>query len=206
MIDHNLYNSIIQVIEGIETDYQDNQGLLLTEDDFKCQIYKRVSSLMSIREETMDNNIYGSPIHTELPFYDDNDKLTIRPDITIFDPKELSILHGVRIYIKNNKLAYGKLPSKSCEFGGKTIVIEIKFYRGKSGISKKNLLSIEKDIVKILNLLQRHNRPASHNDILGIMVVFNKTDKKNRVLNRLITKYASHSRLRVVYGTGKVNI
>lgn len=204
MINNSLLNSIMQEIKNIESDFQSNQGLLLTEDDLKSQIYSRVSGLINMRQKTMDNHIWGSPLHTELPFYDNNGKLTIRPDITIFNPSEMSILHGVGIYIKGDKIAYGKLPSKSCEFGGKTIVIEIKFYRGKSGISKRSLLSVRKDVSKILRLMRRHNRPASHNDILGIMVVFNKTNKKIRLLNRLINKFASHPRLRVVYGTGRV--
>ena len=199
-INNELYAAIISQIAFIEKEYQRNQGLILSEDDLKCLIYERVRRLVPSKMPTTNQNIYASPLHTEIPFYDSNNQLTIRPDITVLNPKDLSIIHGFGESIQHRI----KLPSKGFQFGGKVIVIEIKYYRAKSGISVKSIDSIKKDIEKMLELKRRHNRPDRDNEILGIMVVFNKTNKKPEILDELIREYMSHEAIKVVYGTGNV--
>ena len=78
--------------------------------------------------------------------YDEEGKLTLVPDITILDPSGMSVKHGVSIRIKDNRLAYGRLPSKGFEFGGKAIIIEIKFEKSKKGISEYTVQKIREDL------------------------------------------------------------
>jgi hypothetical protein len=136
---------IESAIKSIEREYQYNQGLILTEGDLVALIYSRLRGLFQIfhpknnsglhwRMRTQDHHIFASPLHLEAPWYDENGKLTRRPDITILEPKQLSILHA---YGDGLKL----LPSKQFEFGGNAIIIEVKFVRQKSGVTRHALRS-----------------------------------------------------------------
>lgn len=205
MINHNLVNRIIAAIRHLENEYQSCQGLILSEDDLKCLIFKKICALIPTNNlPTADSDVTGSVLHTEIPFYDERGRLRLKPDITIFDPRGMSIKHGLSIRIGNNRLAYGKLPSKGFEFGGKAIVIEIKFCKRKQGITAEDTNKIKGDIDKITGLMQRHNRPQADNEILGIMVVFNKTNLVDRSFHLLQPHWVHIENPKFVYGTGNV--
>jgi len=121
---------IERAIRSIEAEYRCNKGLILTESDLASLVYARLRSLflnpsnssgLRWRMPTQDPSIRASPLHLEVPWYDDNNKLRIRPDITILDPAHLSILHRV-----DGKL---RLPSKQFQFEGNAIILELKFIR-----------------------------------------------------------------------------
>ena len=157
LINEQLLSRIERIIRDIEKEYRRTKGLILTEGDLKCLIYKRLASLFSNnlrpfsrfhhpiqvdhipawRAETIDNGIFASSVHTEIPWYNERGTLTIRPDITILEPSHLSILHG---------LDKPQLPSKQAEFGGQGIIVEIKFCRYKHGISQHFFMKIQKDL------------------------------------------------------------
>ena len=199
-----LEENIVREIKNIEDEYQNNQGLILSEDDLKCHIFRRVCDLIPNHNvRTANPEITGSPLHTEIRFYDENGKLNLVPDITVLDPAGMSIKHGMSIRIKDNRLAYGKLPSKGFEFGGKAIVIEIKFEKSKNGISETTVQKIKEDLEKIAGLMTRHNRPYEDNNIFGIMVIFNKTNIYPTSLEQLFQEYTAEN-LTIVYGTGNV--
>lgn len=205
MVNGNLVNRIIAAIRHLENEYRNSQGLILSEDDLKCLIFKKICALIPTNNlPTADSDVTGSALHTEIPFYDERGRLRLKPDITIFDPSGMSIKHGVSIRIKNNKLAYGKLPSKGFEFGGKAIVIEIKFFKTSKGITARDTQRIRGDINKINGLMQRHNRPQADNEILGIMVVFNKTNLFDRSFALLRADWSRMQNPKFVYGTGNV--
>lgn len=205
MVNRNLVNRIIAAIRHLENEYQNSQGLILSEDDLKCLIFKKICALIPTNNlSTADRDVTGSALHTEIPFYDETGRLRLKPDITIFNPRGMSIKHGLSIRIKNNKLAYGKLPSKGFEFGGKAIVIEIKFCKTSKGITVKDAEKIRGDIDKINNLMQRHNRPQADNEILGIIVVFNKTNLVDRNFALLRNDCSRMENPRFVYATGNV--
>ena len=199
-----LEENIVREIKNIEGEYQNNQGLILSEDDLKCHIFRRVYDLIPNHNvRTANPETTGSPLHSEIRFYDENGKLNLVPDITVLDPAGMSIKHGRSIRIKGNSLAYGKLPSKGFEFGGKAIVIEIKFEKSKNGISETTVQKIKKDLEKITGLMTRHNRPSIDNNIFGIMVIFNKTNNYPTSLKQLFQEYTAEN-LTIVYGTGNV--
>ena len=205
MLNSRFVNRIISEVRQIESEYQNNKGLILSEDDLKCLIYSRIYGMFpNVRYPTLDDDITGSPLHSEIPFYDSNGKLRIKPDITIFDPSEMSIKHGVSMLIRNNKFFYGSLPTKEFEFAGKAIVIEIKFIKKKRGLSFKDTEKIKIDIDKILGLMNRRNRPNTDNNIYGIMVVFNKTSQFDESFGQLLERYRNNNNPRLVYGTGNV--
>ena len=200
-----LEEKIITEIESIAVEYKSNQGLILSEDDLKCHIFRKLYNLFPNHSvATHDYEITASPLHTEIRFYDENGKLSLIPDITILDPAGMSIKHGMSIRIKDNRLAYGKLPSKGFEFGGKAIVIEIKYEKTKNGISGATVQKIKNDLDKISRLMQRHNRPQEDNNIFGIMIVFNKTNKVDQSFWQLLQCYQNNADIKIIYGTGDV--
>ena len=191
---------IIEEIKVIEQDYQQCQGLVLSEDDLKCHIFRRLYDKISDHNiPTINRGISGSPLHTEVRFYDRQGKLSIIPDITILDPRGMSVKHACSVREDNGHLAYGRLPSKGFEFRGKTIIIEIKFVKSNKGISSSFQDKIRVDLEKIRSLQTRHT-----NNILGVMVVFNKTNIKPQSLEQLFEEFRSDDLL-IYYGTGKVD-
>lgn len=203
-INDTLIEKIVEAIRSLEREYRQNQGLILSESDLKCLIYKKISDLLPQKLPTADDNITGSPLHSEIPFYDENDKLRLRPDITILDPRLMSIKHGISVCFKNGELTYGQLPSKGFEFGGRAIVIEIKFYKSKSGIQYRNMETIKKDVEKISRLRRRDNHHNEDNKIFGMIVIFNKGNKCHKSFHRFLGQYSRKVGLRVIYCEGNV--
>ena len=112
-----------------------------------------------------------------------------------------------------NGFGFGKLPAKAFEFDrGKAIVIEIKFIKCKNGISATAVKKIKNDLEKISMLMKMHNRPNEDNNIFGIMVIFNKTNKYDQSFELLLPKYGTNTNintnkyenLTIIYGTGNV--
>jgi hypothetical protein len=72
--------------------------MILSEDDLKCHLFRLLyeEERISQRQRTMDNDIWGTRIHTEIKFFNADIKLLDRPDITILSPKNRSILHSIQ--------------------------------------------------------------------------------------------------------------
>lgn len=194
-------------VEWVEAEYQRAQGMILTEDDLKVAFFRMLAAkypkLMK-SQRTKDNGILAPMLHTELSWYNENDKLTIKPDITILEPEHLSILKGVDGM---------KLPSKQYSFGGNAVLIELKFIRRKKGIIGKDLITppqntIKGDIEKIKRLFRRlENRSASYK-IFCFFIVFNKTDKKCEEFSQLLQSVNEEGRdeYKMIYATGNVRV
>lgn len=196
---------IISQITELESDYQENKALILSEDDLKCQIFRKIYPLFDHNQVTMDNNIKGSPLHTEIKFFDENGKLSLIPDITVLNPNDLSIIHAVKFRITSRGIKYKRTSSKEFEFAGDTIIIELKFCKNKTGISQSNVVSYEKDINKIKRIQEIVNtRSEGRNKVFGIFVIFNKTNIANTEFQRFMLSNQSLSELRVIYGTGNL--
>ncbi len=205
-LNNNFTPKIEDIIRNIENEYQHNQGLILTESDLASLIYCRLRGLflsrfrrnnsgLHWRMRTQDPHIFASPVHLEAPWYDDNEKLKIRPDITILEPDQLSILHR-----------YGdglRLPSKQFEFSGNAIILELKFIRYKSGITPHALEEIRRDFDKIEKLRRRRNTELM-NSIYCFFVVFNKTDNRCPEFDEYLSRRAQGNWYKYIYGTGKV--
>lgn len=206
MINNDLIKNIILKIKELESEYQNNQGLILSESDLKCQLYKKIYPLLSHNITTMDSHIKGSSLHTEIKFFDEKYSLSLVPDITILNPEYLSILHSVRYIITSSGIKYKKASSKEFEFGGDTIIIELKFCKNKTGITNSKILSYKRDIQKIIQIQNIiNNRSDGKNRVLGIFVIFNKTDKKVSQFNDFWGNFSNIDDLELIYGSGKVN-
>lgn len=196
--------SVISAIRSIEEEYQQKQALILTESDLQCIIYHKLYRHFSNAEKIIDKNIEGIALHGEISWYDEHGMLRIRPDITILNPSRLSIKQGISLRMKGNRFAYGVLPRKGCVFHGGAIIIEAKFVRKKKGITETDIRKFDYDIRKILSLFTRLRDSNAGNDLYGILVVFNRTNKGKRLVDELRSQYSDNSRLHLLYGTGKV--
>lgn len=198
---------IVAAVEEIGADYQSSQGLILSEDDLKCHIFRKMYDLITDHSiHTYNREVKGSPLHTEIRFYDEHGKLCLIPDITILDPKNMTIKHGLSIRVKNNKFSYGELPRKQFEFGGKSTIIEIKFFKDKDGISASDVQKVRDDVEKIQRIMEINSDEDGNHGLNGVMVVFNKTNKKDTSFDNYIATQARQDNLEFVYCTGNVQI
>lgn len=195
--------SILIKISELEREYQDCQGLILSEDDLKCQLFSKLTTVCNNDNETIDSGIKGSPLHSEINFFNEKGELKLRPDISIIEPNELSILHSVNLTVKNNRIYFERTSGKEFEFSGNTIIIELKFCKNKSGINSRHIKTYLKDIEKIQRLQNIINVNSHGNyKILGVFVIFNKTNLKASGFDD-VCKLENES-LRIFYGTGNL--
>ncbi|MGF7036877.1 hypothetical protein [Mucilaginibacter lappiensis] len=205
-IDEALVAKILTEIKLLEIEYQSNQAMILTEDDLKCNLFARLKPLMPSRMPTINKDNYGSPIHTEVKFYDEKGFLTLVPDITIVHPRHLSIFHSVEFKIEATRNRnFGKLPSKSFELGGHTIIIELKFCRNTKGIQDEEVNTYQADLDKISRLQNIVRARSNGNDRLyGIFAFFNKTDLGKEKFEQMVSANTNPS-LHILYNSGKVD-
>jgi hypothetical protein len=199
---------IEQLIHNIEREYRCNQGLILTEDDLAGLIYGRLryffrnpstayGSGLHWCMHTQDHKIAASPVHLEVPWYDSEGYLRIRPDITILEPDQLSILHR-----------YGdglKLPSKQFEFAGNAIIMELKFVRQKAGITENIMKDIRNDFNKIQDSLIGQRNTNLRKNLYCFFVVFNKTDKKCASFDQYLVDHGEGAWYKYIYCSGQVS-
>jgi len=200
-LDFSIRPIIEDKIKEIEDEFQQTQGLILTEDDLKCLLYMKLMEIpkLSKMTRTKDPHIFANSIHTEVSWYDENKKLTIKPDITILEPKNLSILHGCYDYD-------AQLPSKQFEFYGKAIILELKFIRNKTGIRNATLDGpIRKDFEKIERLFERLESQGKPDEVFCYFVIFSKTNTKCRDFDSFIEQNEQSNRHKIIYATGKVH-
>lgn len=202
--------AIESTIGQIESEFRSTQGMILTEDDLKCRIYATLSenhpSLVEAKE-TSDQHVRAPMLHTELSWYDENGKLTIKPDITILDPRYLSIISGEDGI---------KLPSKQYSFRGDAVLMELKFIRRSDGIIDRDLTqpttpplnTIKADVEKIKGLFSRLEHQGAPYDLFCYFVVFNKTDKRCPKFDKFLreTNYEGQGKYKMIYATGNVEL
>ena len=85
-----------KIIESFASEYQVCQGLILTEDDLKCLLFSKILEVLKDNElsrtQTSDQGgTYASPLHSETKLLNNDQKLSIRPDITIVDTSHISL-------------------------------------------------------------------------------------------------------------------
>lgn len=164
------------LIRELASQFKDVPGLLLNEDDLKCQLVARLATIDTLRNpvESADPGYFASAVHSEVPWFDEDGHLTMRPDITITDPRKLSILHAM-----DDGFELGSpspLPRKAVHFVGDSILLELKFYRGKNGVPTRSADSIRSDMKKMSDLIAR-GRSVDGIFLHGIMVVFSRYDR-----------------------------
>jgi len=215
---NNLLPQLDQVIDEIGLDYHAAPGLILTEDDLKCLLYKKLTAMPGLSEPvlTQDRYIRGTPVHAEVSWYGETRTLCIKPDITIIEPEHLSILHG---YVPN----YGAhmkgphrppperarrptppLPSKQFEFGGKAVIFELKFAR--KGMTDAMFRLIRMDFQKMMRLFEILDRRWEGDSVFGYMVIFNKYREglEGTELGDLIREHGASRRHKILYKAGRL--
>jgi hypothetical protein len=205
-IDTPILDAVAAEIRSLEQEFKLHKALLLTEDDLQCHLFGRLRARYPGYIPTMDQGTDGLAIHSEVKFYDANGKLTLIPDLCIIPPGELSIYASVmygttpRTILRRNKL-----PSKGFEFSGDALAIELKYCRKKSGINDKDIAHYQLDFDKLKGLADlRHSRTQGQNHLLGVVAIFNKTDKGRTLVERFI-QGNQHPKIRILYCTGDVN-
>lgn len=100
-----------------------------------------------------------------------------------------------------------KLPSKQYEFGGYSIIFELKFIRGKQGITKKLFNErILEDVKKIEGLFEKLDRQGLGNQVFCFFVVFSITNKRCREFLDYLRDHGEDTRNRILYCTGEVDM
>ncbi|MDD2225996.1 MAG: hypothetical protein PHD42_02640 [Dysgonamonadaceae bacterium] len=133
-------NDIEKKIYELGEEHQNNPGIILTETDMQCFLYRKLLEIDFPGRLADTKDGYGTyPLHTELSWYDQNGKLALKPDITILRPEYLNITSRRNI----------DLPKKGYSFSGGGFIFELKFNRFKT--TTHFLKSIRKILKKLRN-------------------------------------------------------
>ena len=198
VMDH-LHSKINATIERLARDYRDAPGIILTEDDLKCLLVSRLLEIPELRcpRRTADHQVFGTMVHTEVSWFDENGELRIKPDITILNPRKLSIFHNLRRGLP--------LPRKGFNFAGSSIIFELKFIRGRAGVTRACLRDIEGDLAKVLRLFDRLSLHDIENELYCFFVIFSKVDRYVPEFAELINQARSYRRCRIIFETAGVH-
>ncbi len=177
------HSLIVGAIENVHEMCIRIPGALLTEVDLQCLLFQRLSSIPAFSKPVVsqDSHILATPIHTEVSWYDANKKLTIKPDITILDPQQLSLLHKIG--------SVKAPPSKQFHFAGNAFIFELKFIRGPKGIQKTALDDIQKDFRKIRQLFSKLMADGDADNVFCYFIIFSRYGEVSEAWNQF---YASH--------------
>lgn len=188
-----------QRLSELESEYKDVIGLILSESDLKVHVFRKIFDLFLTRYESYDAGHFASPIHTEIKFFDENNVLSLIPDITILNPKNLSVVHSLQYEVKDTGIIYYKTSGKEFEFNGDLIIIELKFCKNKKGIVKENIKSFQKDIEKIKRIKKISN--WNNYAVKGFLIIFNKTNRKHIDVENFINDFQEDG-IEILYYSG----
>jgi hypothetical protein len=189
-IDEHLIPRIENEIRDLASDCKWIPGLVLTEDDFKCQLFLRLLRLPGADQSYQsEDGLWASPVHAEVPWFDENNRLTLRPDITITDPSCLRVLASPR---------GSPLPSKRFVFWGDAVVIELKYDRTLSGFSQLKVAMIRSDVKKIERLIAIARERGSQKKIDGIVAVLGRYQTRCDELQKLEDEVAAHQAIKLI--------
>lgn len=168
MIDQATVEGIEAAIHELASEFHQTPGLLLTEADMKCYLMAKFARIgnLGIPAASADEGVRATAVHAEVPWFDEQDQLRLRPDITITDPGALSIRRAMQEGIP--------LPRKGFHFTGNSVVVELKFYRGRDGVRPRAVPVIRQDIETIERLVERGRHLSPGTFLYGIVAVFAK--------------------------------
>ena len=93
------------------------------------------------------DGILGTMIHTEVSWFDEHGKLRIKPDITILEPGQLSVIRSMR-------KGY-PLPNKGFNFEGGSMSFELKFIRNRARVTSACTRAAQRDLDEIRGLFDK---------------------------------------------------
>jgi hypothetical protein len=188
-------------IRRIAADYRSVPGAILTEDDLKCLLVSRLLEIPELRSpQTTADHVMGTWVHTEVTWFDENGQLRIKPDITILGPKELSIFRSLGREIR--------LPHKGFSFTGGSIIFELKFIRGRRGVTGAGVASLRRDLTKVDRLFAKLTNDGAADELFCYFVIFSKVSSAVPAFHELINLVnngARYPRCRIIFGTAGVD-
>ena len=198
MIDLSTVQSIEAAIDDLAREFGQAPGLLLTEEDLRCQLMARFAQIGDLGSPapSADDGVLATAIHADVSWFDEKNQLRLRPDITVTDPKHLSIQRAMQEGIP--------LPHKGFHFTGNSVLLELKFYRGRDGIRPTALPAIRKDIEKLERLLERGRLMSPTTFLHGVVVVFGKYSRISPEVAALATR--AYGQLSVIVRSAGVQI
>ncbi len=195
-MDH-LHSEIEARIRRLADDYRRAPGTILTEDDLKCLLVSRFLEIPQLRRPwRTPDRVLGTMVHSEVSWFDENGHLRIKPDITILDPRALSIFHNLRRGFP--------LPRKGFNFAGNSIIFELKFIRNKEGVTQSSLREVRRDLDKIFRLFDKLSHDDAANKLYCYFVIFSKVARRVPEFDELINQGPQHPRCRIIFETAGV--
>ena len=195
-----LKNKIELKIKELADNATINKALILTETDLQCQIYKKLSEIKKLNKfSNTDDGFLTNKIHTEISWFSDNitDRLSIRPDITLLEPRNLRI---------TSRFNGTPLPSKGLHSIDGGIIMELKFDRNLKTISEKNFRGIVKDIQSIETIHNRFDNNRIGYQIYSYLILFSKApnsesnmQKIRRIQQELNIRGLNDSKCKFIY-------
>lgn len=194
MINQTIIPQIKDVIERLVLDWQRVPGLILTEDDLKCHLFGKLIALAELAGEieSVDSGVRASAVHSEVSWFDENNRLTLKPDLTIIEPENLSILHPLQRGIP--------LPRKGFHFNGNAVILELKLIRDKHGVSRNRIQPIQRDIEKVRRLIRKARDLSPETSIYGFVVVFTKHNKFCNQFHQLVDSISPDDNIWILKG------
>ena len=201
---------IERVINRLEREYSHAPASILTEDDLKCRLHRKLACLLAFRRRmpTRNAHIFGSAVHAEISWYDEHGLLHIRPDLTIIEPEGLCISPGHTTVLFDpfaGASSFGisrrarRLPSKQYEFDGNAITFELKFAR--EGITRAMMELIREDFAKMQQLFDIMDGRGQGDSLFSFLVIFNKLPQKwqDTLLGKFMLEHGVGSRHKILY-------
>lgn len=201
---------IERVINRLQWEYSRTPALILTEDDLKCRLHMKLDRLAALRRRmpTRDVHILGSSVHAELSWYDEHQRLRIRPDLTITEPEGLCIQPSYATAMLDpfaGASSFGisrgqpRLPSKQYEFDGNAINFELKFAR--EGITKSMMRLIRQDFAKMQRIFDIMDGRGQGDSVFSFLVIFNKLPQEwqDTPLDKFMLKHGIGPRHKILY-------
>ena len=187
--------TIEQAVEGLADEFRRIPALLLTEDDLKCNVFSRLmlDPELARPSESADPRILATSLHAELSWFDEKDRLFLKPDLTVIEPRNLSISRSMQNGVR--------FPSKGCHFTGNAIILELKFCRRQGGLTRRDARNISSDISKIQQLILKHQRHVPPIEVRGFVIVFAKYVRRAPEVDQLIGAHSNAEMIRLIVKT-----
>lgn len=158
-----------QRIQTLIQEFHNTPDKFLTEEDLRSYLYHLLLDGFSELEETEDNS-QSISLHCEVRWYGQNQNLTYRSDIVIFDVSQLKT--------KNDNF---RIPSKGYGFNNPYIIIELKLRRINGKSDTQYIADLEEDRMR-LNEIKSQVAEAGNN-VYTYLLGFDKKTNINFSLN-----------------------
>lgn len=168
-IDAKLFCDVKLEIKKLGEDFFINKGIILNESDLHCRVFNKLFCLFTHNQSTFNENIKGSPLHSEIRFFDSNRKLMYKPDLTIIDTKNYEVHGDVDSFRFIDDGLQNSIQRKGYSFTKPFILIELKFIKKRSNISFEK---VKDDLEKMQSIKQLNG----NKNIYLILVIFSKYD------------------------------